>query len=98
MGDNADNGGDYGYDQMQVYLCPSWALSLGDLGVASGAVLSNWGSAVSYIFIILLVLGIGPHFPPMQCCLPLDKMCNRMKHNNAMCFDTIIFNYNSSLS
>lgn len=28
-------------------LCPSWALSVGYLGVASAAVLSNWGSAVS---------------------------------------------------
>ncbi len=27
-------------------LCPSWALSVGYLGVASAAVLSNWGSAV----------------------------------------------------
>lgn len=62
MGDNADNGGNYGYDQMQVYLCPSWALSLGYLGVASGAVLSNWGSAVS--FIIFIIVGIGLHFPP----------------------------------
>ena len=63
MGDNADNGGDYGYDQMQVYLCPSWALSLGYLGVASGAVLSNWGSAVSYILLLLLLLlGIGLNF------------------------------------
>ncbi|EED86821.1 v-type h-atpase subunit, partial [Thalassiosira pseudonana CCMP1335] len=26
-------------------LCPSWALSLGYMGVAAGAVLSNWGSA-----------------------------------------------------
>ena len=69
MGDNADNnGGDYGYyDQMQVYLCPSWALSLGYLGVASGAVLSNWGSAVSYIFFI-----ITRHWPLISamCCLP----------------------------
>jgi hypothetical protein len=85
MGDNADNGGDYGYDQMQVYLCPSWALSLGYLGVASGAVLSNWGSAVSYFFLFYYLLGIG-QFPPMQCC-PLDnKMSNRMKHDNAMYF------------
>eukprot|EP00578_Thalassiosira_sp_NH16_P018339 CAMPEP_0181093720 /NCGR_PEP_ID=MMETSP1071-20121207/9602_1 /TAXON_ID=35127 /ORGANISM="Thalassiosira sp., Strain NH16" /LENGTH=246 /DNA_ID=CAMNT_0023175985 /DNA_START=89 /DNA_END=830 /DNA_ORIENTATION=+ len=36
--------GDNGY-QMEYGLCPSWALSLGYLGVASGAVLSNWGSA-----------------------------------------------------
>lgn len=41
MGDNGDYyGTEYG-------LCPSWALSLGYMGVASGAVLSNWGSAVS---------------------------------------------------
>eukprot|EP00584_Thalassiosira_punctigera_P001957 CAMPEP_0172525608 /NCGR_PEP_ID=MMETSP1067-20121228/666_1 /TAXON_ID=265564 ORGANISM="Thalassiosira punctigera, Strain Tpunct2005C2" /NCGR_SAMPLE_ID=MMETSP1067 /ASSEMBLY_ACC=CAM_ASM_000444 /LENGTH=206 /DNA_ID=CAMNT_0013308919 /DNA_START=129 /DNA_END=749 /DNA_ORIENTATION=+ len=38
MGDNYDFGSEYG-------LCPSWALSLGYMGVASGAVLSNWGSA-----------------------------------------------------
>jgi len=31
----------------QPALCPSWALSVGYLGVASAAVLSNWGSAVS---------------------------------------------------
>mmetsp|Transcript_22159 Transcript_22159/g.31662 ORF Transcript_22159/g.31662 Transcript_22159/m.31662 type:complete len:212 (-) Transcript_22159:185-820(-) len=43
MGD--ENDADYVYDQMQVYLCPSWALSLGYMGVAAGAVLSNWGSA-----------------------------------------------------
>ena len=30
-------------------LCPSWALSVGYCGVASAAVLSNWGSAVSYV-------------------------------------------------
>ena len=41
--------GDNGY-QMEYGLCPSWALSLGYLGVASGAVLSNWGSAVSFFF------------------------------------------------
>lgn len=29
----------------QYGLCPSWALSLGYMGVAAGAVLSNWGSA-----------------------------------------------------
>jgi len=29
----------------QPALCPSWALSVGYLGVASAAVLSNWGSA-----------------------------------------------------
>eukprot|EP00985_Skeletonema_marinoi_P009406 scaffold4386_cov138-Skeletonema_marinoi.AAC.9 len=45
MGD--DDNANYAYDSMQVYLCPSWALSLGYMGVASGAVLSNWGSAVS---------------------------------------------------
>jgi len=39
MGDNEEYyGTEYG-------LCPSWALSLGYMGVASGAVLSNWGSA-----------------------------------------------------
>ncbi|KAL7480981.1 hypothetical protein ACHAW6_006659 [Cyclotella cf. meneghiniana] len=39
MGDNAD------YYINQYGLCPSWALSLGYMGVAAGAVLSNWGSA-----------------------------------------------------
>mmetsp|Transcript_22208 Transcript_22208/g.52473 ORF Transcript_22208/g.52473 Transcript_22208/m.52473 type:complete len:207 (-) Transcript_22208:175-795(-) len=40
MGDN------YDYDNMTEYgLCPSWALSLGYMGVAAGACLSNWGSA-----------------------------------------------------
>jgi len=48
MGD--DDNANYAYDSMQVYLCPSWALSLGYMGVASGAVLSNWGSAVSCLF------------------------------------------------
>lgn len=70
MGDEAD--AEYVYDQMTVYLCPSWALSLGYMGVAAGAVLSNWGSAVSYriklgkrvsgvdiIFIWYLLLGCG---------------------------------------
>ena len=33
-------------------LCPSWALSVGYCGVASAAVLSNWGSAVSYVYVI----------------------------------------------
>lgn len=42
MGDN------YAYGETEYGLCPSWALSLGYLGVASGAVLSNWGSAVSF--------------------------------------------------
>ena len=28
--------------------CPSWAVSLGYLGVASAVCLSNWGSAVSF--------------------------------------------------
>ena len=44
MGDN--NNYNYAYET-EYGLCPSWALSLGYLGVASGAVLSNWGSAVS---------------------------------------------------
>ncbi len=48
MGD--ENDANYVYDAMQVYLCPSWALSLGYMGVAAGAVLSNWGSAVSTLF------------------------------------------------
>ena len=39
--------GDY-YQETEYGLCPSWALSLGYLGVAAGAVLSNWGSAVSW--------------------------------------------------
>ena len=38
--------GDYGEYITQYGLCPSWALSLGYGGVAAGAVLSNWGSAV----------------------------------------------------
>ena len=42
MGDN------YAYGETEYGLCPSWALSLGYLGVAAGAVLSNWGSAVSF--------------------------------------------------
>jgi hypothetical protein len=29
--------------------CPSWAVSLGYLGVASAVCLSNWGSAVSFL-------------------------------------------------
>lgn len=29
--------------------CPSWALSVGYLGVVSAAILSNWGSAVSFV-------------------------------------------------
>mmetsp|Transcript_21170 Transcript_21170/g.31583 ORF Transcript_21170/g.31583 Transcript_21170/m.31583 type:complete len:220 (-) Transcript_21170:541-1200(-) len=40
MGDNDD----YMPTEMPA-LCPSWALSVGYLGVASAAVLSNWGSA-----------------------------------------------------
>lgn len=51
MGD--ENDANYVYDQMQVYLCPSWALSLGYMGVAAGAVLSNWGSAVSVVYFYL---------------------------------------------
>ncbi len=34
-------------DETTYGLCPSWAISLGYMGVAAGAVLSNWGSAVS---------------------------------------------------
>ena len=41
-------GDNYAYGETEYGLCPSWALSLGYLGVASGAVLSNWGSAVSF--------------------------------------------------
>eukprot|EP00986_Skeletonema_menzelii_P008982 scaffold3938_cov136-Skeletonema_menzelii.AAC.2 len=45
------------------YLCPSWALSLGYLDVASGAVLSNWGSAVScFYYYYCGSLGIGSLF------------------------------------
>ena len=35
------------YEATEYGLCPSWALSLGYMGVAAGACLSNWGSAVS---------------------------------------------------
>lgn len=35
------------YEATEYGLCPSWAVSLGYVGVATGAVLSNWGSAVS---------------------------------------------------
>ena len=37
------------YEATEYGLCPSWAVSLGYVGVATGAVLSNWGSAVSWI-------------------------------------------------
>ncbi len=58
MGDENDGNN---YD-MQVYLCPSWALSLGYLGVASGAVLSNWGSAVSIVYFNLGAKALGRHY------------------------------------
>ena len=62
MGDEND-AANYVYDQFQVYLCPSWALSLGYMGVAAGACLSNWGSAVSYFFnLIAELLGRQCHF------------------------------------
>jgi hypothetical protein len=37
------------YEATEYGLCPSWALSLGYMGVAAGACLSNWGSAVSSV-------------------------------------------------
>ena len=49
---NIEMGDNYAYGETEYGLCPSWALSLGYLGVASGAVLSNWGSAVSFIIAI----------------------------------------------
>jgi V-type H+-transporting ATPase proteolipid subunit len=33
---------------LQVNQCPSWAASLGYMGVAAAVCLSNWGSAVSH--------------------------------------------------
>jgi hypothetical protein len=51
--------GDYGEYITQYGLCPSWALSLGYGGVAAGAVLSNWGSAVSWIFVRACALSLG---------------------------------------
>lgn len=40
------------YEATEYGLCPSWALSLGYMGVAAGACLSNWGSAVSsFVFV-----------------------------------------------
>ena len=56
MGDN--NNYNYAYET-EYGLCPSWALSLGYLGVASGAVLSNWGSAVSSFFMSVKKLFVG---------------------------------------
>lgn len=69
MGDEND-AANYVYDQLQVYLCPSWALSLGYMGVAAGACLSNWGSAVSCFFnLTVWVLGRQCHFWHGICCL-----------------------------
>ena len=48
MGDN--NNWNMNAYETEYGLCPSWALSLGYMGVAAGAVLSNWGSAVSCEF------------------------------------------------
>ena len=47
MGDENENYAGAYYEGNVYGLCPSWALSLGYMGVAAGAVLSNWGSAVS---------------------------------------------------
>ncbi len=72
MGD--ENDADYVYDAMQVYLCPSWALSLGYMGVAAGACLSNWGSAVSFIYFNLarerwgVVISLRGHKLPYHNC------------------------------
>eukprot|EP00978_Attheya_sp_CCMP212_P017346 scaffold46147_cov53-Attheya_sp.AAC.3 len=42
-------------DEAVNALCPSWAISVGYLGVASAACLSNWGSAVSRAFSDIIV-------------------------------------------
>ena len=40
---------DQGALQLDVSQCPSWAASLGYMGVAAAVCLSNWGSAVRYV-------------------------------------------------
>ena len=54
---------DQGALQLEVSQCPSWAASLGYMGVAAAVCLSNWGSAVRYVthcelFFLLLVARI----------------------------------------
>ena len=49
---------------LEVAQCPSWAASLGYMGVAAAVCLSNWGSAVStvlvcffcFFFVIVFIL------------------------------------------
>ena len=50
--------------------CPSWAVSLGYLGVSAAVVLSNFGSAVSSLFVaewLSLRVGLRPQLPPSSC-------------------------------
>ncbi len=78
MGDEND-AANYVYDQFQVYLCPSWALSLGYMGVAAGACLSNWGSAVSFFFnLIAWFVGTSVSFWQGICCLKAVTVINKL--------------------
>lgn len=42
--------------------CPSWAASLGYMGVAAAVCLSNCGSAVSRVVVVIIVLSVGMPF------------------------------------
>lgn len=61
------------YEATEYGLCPSWALSLGYMGVAAGACLSNWGSAVSSFVFVTGVFVKSKHW-----CIPIcdrDSCC-----------------------
>jgi hypothetical protein len=38
----------------EVTQCPSWAASLGYMGVAAAVCLSNWGSAVRFLLFMIV--------------------------------------------
>lgn len=43
--------------------CPTWAASLGYMGVAAAVCLSNWGSAVSHSWVSTPGSALGEAFP-----------------------------------
>jgi hypothetical protein len=53
---------------MEVVQCPSWAAALGYMGVASAVCLSNWGSAVRCVLLVLFLFVL---YSEKGCCFVL---------------------------
>jgi hypothetical protein len=63
-------------------LCPSWATGVGYMGVAAAVVLSNWGSAVRTIFLVIKnsMVGLCSHTLNVSSCRDHVPSCHNITY------------------